>query len=1107
MQFWQQLIFASLALGALFPGSAAGAGLERLPDGRIQAGEYEFKIVHWGKGWTGTPLSDKTVSFPGESGEAIPGRGIKRVGEFKVHGGAFHLTDIVDASRPDELTQEYAVDSPAPIPTEALAFVTTIPTGAMQRGPLRVNGRPLAFGPTLDAKKTWFREVVKKGDRCELPTREGVLELAGDFVLYLQDNRSYGQDHAEIRLLFSPPAGSGLKHAAFKLHMRMRPYRVAELDLRPAMNMGFRDEADGDQKGGWTDQGADNDLRALAPGQLRVDGLPFSVTDPQQNGGRSCIVLRGAARPYFPAEAVIPGNGVEGRSLYLLNALAWPPQAGAVCGAVEIRYQNGEKQMTELKRGIDTDNFWNPRPLPQAQVGWSGQNHELTVGLFVSRIPLKEQPVGEIRFLSRNAVWGIVAASVAEADLISGQQKEFTVTAGPEWGEVRENRNIVKGSIIDFSDLLDAPAGKYGFCRVVGDHFEFADRPGKPVRFWGGNILGTAIFMEADEVDRMLDDFAATGMNMVRLHHFDQSFLGQALTRKLGAQESARRFDYFVSACKKRGLYLTLDLQTTLTIGSQEMDGEKVTSPEYRVLVYFDPRVRRHLLNFARLLLTHPNAFTGVALKDDPALAFIHLVNESVLPDSGRGSPLTTKILEKGFREKLGSRVDSLNEAERTEAWNRFVREGYFEGYDAIKNALRGMGVKIPLTDLNLLWKPRVSALREPLDFVDNHTYWGHPVYMNAKDRWLPPIAVSPASAIASCAGAFNTVAPTRRLSQPFTITEWDYVVPNPYHVEGAFLMGAYSAFQNDSGLCRFSWASWSEHYRENPSVHHFFDFAKEPLVNLSMRAGSCFFLRGDVEPGRTVVPYLFSGRDMDGANYNSSFPEVMEKLALLVRTGLVYPSDPLPPGTVACLAAPDETRKTGVPTFTGAYAEEVLPQMARDGVLSGRLFDLPASRFTSSTGELELIGQKKSLRIVTPRSEGFVLDAGDALRGKFAEVRAPSTFCAVLVASRDGKELAQSERVLILHLTDSKGNGVTFSDPDRSIIADWGKPGMLMRRGSAELRLNAPANRNLYACDVTGKRLFPVAFTRDRENRICFTAENFRNGEAICVYELIREN
>ena len=57
------------------------------------------------------------------------------------------------------------------------------------------------------------------------------------------------------------------------------------LDLRAALNFGFADEVAGDGKGGWSDQGAENDLRQLPTGRLTCDNVSFEVVNPAANGG------------------------------------------------------------------------------------------------------------------------------------------------------------------------------------------------------------------------------------------------------------------------------------------------------------------------------------------------------------------------------------------------------------------------------------------------------------------------------------------------------------------------------------------------------------------------------------------------------------------------------------------------------------------------------------------------------------------------------------------------------------------------------------------------------------------------------------------------------
>ena len=66
------------------------------------------------------------------------------------------------------------------------------------------------------------------------------------------------------------------------------------LSLASSANMGFVDETAGDGRGGWTDQGPKNDLRALTPGVKDIHSWPFRILDPEKNNGRSCVIFRSA---------------------------------------------------------------------------------------------------------------------------------------------------------------------------------------------------------------------------------------------------------------------------------------------------------------------------------------------------------------------------------------------------------------------------------------------------------------------------------------------------------------------------------------------------------------------------------------------------------------------------------------------------------------------------------------------------------------------------------------------------------------------------------------------------------------------------------------------
>ena len=117
---------------------------------------------------------------------------------------------------------------------------------------------------------------------------------------------------------------------------------VTPIDLRSSSNMGFRDEVAMDGKGGWTDQG-NNDLRLLPLGRQKFCGVEFNIIDPSANGGKSCIVLRGAERPAFPLSAEVATNA-KGKFLYLLHAAAFSAAGKKKCGDIKITYADGSSE-------------------------------------------------------------------------------------------------------------------------------------------------------------------------------------------------------------------------------------------------------------------------------------------------------------------------------------------------------------------------------------------------------------------------------------------------------------------------------------------------------------------------------------------------------------------------------------------------------------------------------------------------------------------------------------------------------------------------------------------------------------------------------------------
>ena len=138
------------------------------------------------------------------------------------------------------------------------------------------------------------------------------------------------------------------------------------LDLSRAANTEFRDDTADDGKGGWTDQGAENDLRTLAPGVIRCAPVEFRIA----GGRRAAIVLGKTPRRDFASSARIDLNGKTLKTLFLLHAAAWLPAFERPLGYIRIAYMDGSEEELPVLSGRDADNLGVPTALCNGILAW-----------------------------------------------------------------------------------------------------------------------------------------------------------------------------------------------------------------------------------------------------------------------------------------------------------------------------------------------------------------------------------------------------------------------------------------------------------------------------------------------------------------------------------------------------------------------------------------------------------------------------------------------------------------------------------------------------------------------------------------------------------------
>ncbi|MCK9478449.1 MAG: DUF4886 domain-containing protein [Firmicutes bacterium] len=215
--------------------------------------------------------------------------------------------------------------------------------------------------------------------------------------------------------------------------------------------------------------------------------------------------------------------------------------------------------------------------------------------------------------------------------------------------------NKMKGTALDASRLLDAPAGKHGHVRTEGDKLFFED--GTRVKFWGTNILSPVMFFDKKNIDKVVDAISALGYNMVRFHHMDSANRDPIIFGEGDDRQSTMaldpvmldRFEYFWSQLKERGIYLYIDLMCSRKVNAGEVipdnvlsgnatgEGEIIsedvrTAPGgFKGVSYYTPEVMTIAKIYATQLLTHINPYTGTTLAEDPACAVVSIKNEDSL--------------------------------------------------------------------------------------------------------------------------------------------------------------------------------------------------------------------------------------------------------------------------------------------------------------------------------------------------------------------------------------------------------------------------------------------------------------------------------------------
>lgn len=664
-------------------------------------------------------------------------------------------------------------------------------------------------------------------------------------------------------------------------------------------------------------------------------------------------------------------------------------------------------------------------------------------------------------------------------------------------------------SALAMEDWLDKPAGRLGRIRRDGDSLKTGDRP---IRLWGLNLCYSACAPDKELAEKQARFYARHGVNSVRLHKYADG-TGWA---GIQSQDSfvdldpagLDRMDYLIATFKKHGIYTKLSAHfgtPKLGVGDKarvpylEEFGRLDAKPGARVAipasgVYYSPELQDVQIAHYVNLLRHRNPHTGLTYAEDPAIAFIEILNEqSILFYTSMGPLKASATLRDQvgrrfcdwLRKKYGSH-EGLLAAWGARALNSFGAEGFAasgEGLDA-NNILplgnpwfwdpeqldgsqafrrqRLLDSMVFLVGLQDAFNARfVEAVRKAgyageivasnwqagrayshfmnlhsdalVGTVDRHNYFG-----GMGNTMLD----KPGSGLLS--SGLQQVA-----GRPFMLSEWIHTSPNEFGVEGPALIGAYGMglqgwdvsymFQNrDTG--EFSTKIGRDQWDVTaPQILGVFPAVARQVLSGDVRTA-------DVVNARNVhVPSLAAGK--------LGFEErVQQQGDVKEFAGVATPPEAL--ALARCVVA-----------FTDAYREtpafDTAPYL-KDGVLRASTGQLVWTTGTTRQQGHFTIDSKGTQALV-----GFA--QGKTAMLSVATLTCETPFAAIYVtAAKPGTMIATADTLLVTAIARARNSGAKIVG---DTVLDNGQPPIVMEPVRAKIVLARSGTPTVWVLDHDGVR------------------------------------
>ena len=1004
---------------------------------------------------------------------------------------------------------------------------------------VRLNGEQLPNGGfeknfsvwNLDGyKNSPLRIIAKEGQ-----AKEGLKYMRTGANRYVSQKLSLKKGVVYELAFSTRPAGAVAEESADSF-----------LDIAGLANFGLSD---------WKAYGARLDLSKLDVSRKDFGGVRFSLIDSAKNGGNAAALLKSKGKIEIPASDF-------GSFVYLLHTSFYSGGGADVNGAVIINCEDGVSARYQIFRRRDTWMFEDARTFcANLKRVYSVDEKKNLGNLYISKFKIPEGSLVksvEIESCGNDKIV-LLAATVSNSDI---PMFDTVVCDEKNWtsADIPENLYVKEGSALDQSVFFDKSfSGELG--RVVVSErgtLAFEKKPDEDARFKGFSETSFSYFISLPkekrhrEIDRFAKSFKVNGYNFARISF--GGMLKYKNTNPARYDELYEIADYYIAAMKRNGVYIHHPWWMVPVEGYNFYIRDDV---KLRA-VFGEPEVLRLWKENAEDNLNHVNQYTKIAWKDDPVFACFELYNElaicfSRMDKASKFDPRDTILPETEafvlgkwrawLKETYKGDISALNKKWTAEYFNN-RRKFEYKSFEDVECVVRGnpdwdrccwdhmkefirFGKKVMadtgykgLVVQNNLGTPMyaIDVRYHTTDYVIGNTYFAHPSSFNLNSG-----SVSQGSSIDSRAGYWRGITSSKLNNRPYFISEYNHCFWNKYRYEFPAMFASYSAFQNFSGLIIHQDAVPLRPTR--PKLISFFQVEQSPVARAAELYSSAMFIRGDVKKAKHRVDLKISNKFLENTALSMKGVNSLQT-QLLLLTGFTATFDGECPESLKGVKIPKAditiTPVGGSEILSEAWFHSVVEdpnnqtfnlekftQVLREKKIlpEDNITDVSKGIFQSETGQITMDSTKKTLKVVTPRSEIVAAEKFEPVKLGALKVISSTVPASVGVVSLDGKKISNSKRLMFTYATRESNIGMKLS-PDEVISAGSGSGPIALLNGTveAELKLLPDGKYSIYPLSLTGERRDPIPFEfADGVMKIKIDNSKLKNGSTV-FFEIVAE-